>query len=82
MLDFIKTGPSISLSLPFYSGHGNAAAKRQMKKYANLLTGAVLVIAIIEPVTGLFGKTSISHIPTWLQQAVLTKGNRKGKPPV
>jgi len=28
----------------------------KMKKYANLMTGTILVIAIIEPVTGLFGK--------------------------
>ena len=30
--------------------------KGRMKKYANLVTGTILVIAVIEPVTGLFGK--------------------------
>lgn len=66
MLDFIKnwTVDIVILAL-FIVVTEMLLPKGRMKKYANLLTGAVLVIAIIEPVTGLFGKTfdfSYSHV--------------------
>lgn len=57
MLEFIKSwSVNIVVLVMFIVISEMLLPKGRMKKYANLVTGTILVIAVIEPVTGLFGK--------------------------
>ncbi|NLP06796.1 MAG: stage III sporulation protein AF [Clostridiaceae bacterium] len=57
MLEFVKNWTvNIVILVLFIVITEMLLPKGKMRKYANLMTGTILVIAIIEPVTGLFGK--------------------------
>lgn len=66
MLEFIKSwSVNIVVLVMFIVISEMLLPKGRMKKYVNLVTGTILVIAIIEPVTGLFGKPfDFSHYQT------------------
>ncbi|HEY8348583.1 MAG TPA: stage III sporulation protein AF [Clostridiales bacterium] len=58
MLEFIKNWTAnIVVLVLFIVITEMLLPKGKVKKYANLMTGTILIIAIIEPVTGLFGKS-------------------------
>ncbi len=57
MLDFIKEWTvNIVMLVLFIVIIEMLLPRGKMKKYVNLLTGTILIIVIIEPITGLFGK--------------------------
>jgi stage III sporulation protein AF len=57
MLDFLKDWTiNIVMLVLFIVIIEMLLPKGKMKKYVNLLTGTILIIVIIEPITGLFGK--------------------------
>lgn len=58
MLDFIKSWSiNIVMLVLFIVIIEMLLPRGRMKKYVNLLTGTILIIAIIEPVIGLFGRS-------------------------
>lgn len=58
MLEFIKNWTvNIVVLVLFIVITEMLLPKGRVRKYANLMTGTILIIAIIEPVTGLFGKS-------------------------
>ena len=57
MLDFLKEWTiNIVMLVLFIVIIEMLLPRGKMKKYVNLLTGTILIIVIIEPITGLFGK--------------------------